>query len=128
MPAQITAGSMMACSFGAAPAALGVSPANRVTAGGAPAANILDFAPGVNVPTFGMCSSLANPAVATATTAALGVLTPMPCLPLTVSPWTPGVSQVLIAGAPALNQTCTLNCGYGGVIQFTSPAQTTVQD
>jgi hypothetical protein len=113
MPAQITAGSMMACSFGAAPAALGVSPANRVTAGGAPAANILDFAPGVNVPTFGMCSSLANPAVATATT---------------VSPWTPGVSQVLIAGAPALNQTCTLNCGYGGVIQFTSPAQTTVQD
>jgi hypothetical protein len=37
------------------------------------AATIMDYAPIVNIPPFAMCQSLANPTVATATTAALGV-------------------------------------------------------
>ena len=75
----VTAGSMMMCSFGAAPSALSVLPANK-TMIGAPAANIMDNKPMVNIPTFGVCMSLANPTVASATAAALSVLTPMPCI------------------------------------------------
>lgn len=128
MPLQINSGSMMACSFGVAPSAIVVLPANRVTAGGTPAANIMDHAPMTNVMPFGMCSSPSNPTVAAATAAALGVLTPMPCVPATPAPWAPGVPKVLIGGMPALDQTCKLNCLWGGVIQFTAAAQTTVMD
>ena len=92
-----------------------------------PAANIMDNIPMVNVPPFAMCSSLANPTVAAATTAALGVLTPMPCVPVTPAPWTPGSATVMLANMPALNNTCTLNCIWGGVITFSQPGQTTVQ-
>ena len=119
---------MLACSFGAAPSALTVLPANRVEAGGAPAANIMDHAPLVNVMPFGMCSSPTNPVVAAATTAALGVLTPMPCVPATAAPWAPGVPAVLIGGMPAVDTTCKLMCNWGGVIQVTAPAQVTVED
>jgi hypothetical protein len=128
MPLQINSGSMMACSFGVAPSAIVVLPANRVTAGGTPAANIMDHVPMTNVMPFGMCSSPSNPTVAAATAAALGVLTPMPCVPATPAPWAPGVPKVLIGGMPAVDQTCKLNCLWGGVIQFTSAAQTTVMD
>ncbi|WP_430424689.1 DUF4280 domain-containing protein [Phenylobacterium sp.] len=128
MPLQINSGSMMACSFGVAPSAIVVLPANRVTAGGTPAANIMDHVPMTNVMPFGMCSSPSNPTVAAATAAALGVLTPMPCVPATPAPWAPGVPKVLIGGMPALDQTCKLNCLWGGVIQFTAAAQTTVMD
>lgn len=126
MPLQITNGAMMACSFGAAPSALTVLPVNRVTAGGTPAATIMDHAPMVNVPPFAVCSSPANPTVAAATAAALGVLTPMPCVPATPAPWVPGVPTTMIGNMPALNNSCTLMCLWGGVIQFTAPAQATV--
>ena len=77
-------GATLQCSFGVAPSALMVLPQNRVLTGPVPsAANIMDNKPLVNILPFGMCSSLANPTVAIATAAALGVLTPMPCIPVT---------------------------------------------
>jgi hypothetical protein len=127
MGIQITTGAMMQCSFGAAPAPINILPANRVQAGGAPAATIMDFVPMTNIPTFGMCSSLANPTVAAATAAALGALTPMPCIPATAAPWAPGVPTTMIANQPALDATCKLMCTWGGAIQFTAPAQFTVE-
>ncbi len=126
MAMQITTGAMMQCSFGAAPAAIAILPANRVLAGGAPAGTIMDHAPAVNIPPFGMCSSLANPTVAAATAAALGALTPMPCVPATPAPWAPGVPTTLIGNMPALDASCMLTCMWGGAIQFTAPAQATV--
>jgi hypothetical protein len=127
MAMQVCMGAMLQCSFGAAPSSLVVLPANRVLAGGIPAANIIDNKPLMNIMPFGMCTSPANPAVAAATAAALGVLTPMPCVPVTPAPWVPGSPTVLIGNLPALNNQSKLMCTWGGVIQITSPGQFTVQ-
>lgn len=127
MPQQVCMGAMMTCSFGAAPASLIVLPKNKVLTSKMPAANIMDHMPIVNIPPFAMCTSLANPTVASATTAALGVLTPMPCIPNTVAPWVPGSPTVMLANMPTLNNTCTLNCIWGGVITISQPGQTQCQ-
>jgi hypothetical protein len=95
--------------------------------GGPFAATIMDFTPMANILPFGMCSSIANPMVAAATTAALGVLTPMPCIPVTVAPWFPGSITVHINNFPALNNSCKCMCTWGGVISILNPGQFTVQ-
>jgi len=127
MAQQVCMGAMMMCSFGAAPSSLVVLPTNRVMAGGVPAANIMDYAPIVNIPPFAMCNSPSNPTVAAATAAAMGVLTPMPCVPVTAAPWVPGAPTVLIGNMPALDSTSKLMCSWGGVIQITVPGQFTVE-
>ena len=115
---------MMQCTFGVAPSALSVIPKGMPTnANKMLAATIMDYAPMVNVKPFGMCSSLANPAVASATSAASGVLTPMPCIPVTTAPWAPGSPMVKIGGIPALNTTSKLMCTWAGVISITTPGQ-----
>jgi len=124
MPDQVCMGAMMSCSFGVAPRSLIVLPTNKVMTSNMPAANIMDNKPMVNIPTFGMCNSPSNPEVAAATAAALGVLTPMPCVPATVAPWSPGASKTMIANMPALDNSCTLNCMWGGVISFSQAGQT----
>jgi hypothetical protein len=126
MGQQVTMGAMLQCSFGAAPSSLTVLPTNRVLTS-TPDANIMDYAPMVNILPFGVCSSLANPTVASATAAALGVLTPMPCIPNTVAPWVPGSPTVLIGNMPALNNSSKCMCAWAGVIQIVSPGQFTVQ-
>lgn len=125
MGIQVCAGATLQCSFGAAPSALVVLPANR-TMTTTPAANIMDHVPMMNVMPFGMCSSMANPTVAAATAAALGVLTPMPCVPVTPAPWIVGAPTVLIGNMPALNNSSKLMCAWAGVIQIVNPGQTTV--
>lgn len=117
----VNMGAMLQCSFGAAPSSLVVLPVNRVLAENMPAANIMDNKPMVNILPFGVCSCPANPTVASATAAALGVLTPMPCVPVTPAPWVPGAPTVLVANMPALNNTSKCMCAYGGVIQVVSP-------
>ena len=117
----------MTCTFGVAPGSLIVLPTNCVLTGGVPAATIMDNAPVVNIPPFGMCSSPSNPTVAAATAAALGVLTPMPCIPLIAAPWTPGAPTVLIGNMPALDSNSKLMCTWGGVISITTPGQFTVE-
>ena len=126
MGIQVCTGAMLQCSFGVAPSSLVVLPTNLVMTG-APAATIMDHAPIVNVPPFGMCTSPANPVVAAATAAALGVLTPMPCIPATAAPWIVGAPTVLVGNMPALNNSAKLICNWGGVIQIGVPGQATVQ-
>jgi hypothetical protein len=92
---------------------------------GAPAASIMDHMPMVNVMPFGMCNCTGNPMVIAATAAALGVLTPMPCIPMTMAPWMPGSPTVLIGSQPALNNSSKLLCMWGGEIQILSTAQST---
>ncbi len=125
MPKQVCMGALLKCSMGLAPSSLVVLPKNRVMTSFVPAANIMDHVPMMNIMPFGMCTSLANPMVAAATAAALGVLTPMPCIPNTPAPWIPGVPNVLIAHMPALDNTCKLMCIWAGVIEVSMPGQLT---
>ena len=127
MSQLVCAGATVQCSLGAAPSVLNVLPANRTLTGGRPAANVLDSKPFVNIASFGLCMSLANPTVAAATAAALGALTPMPCAPLIPGPWVPGCPTVTVAGAPALNGTSACQCAYGGVVRVMLPGQFTCQ-
>ncbi len=122
----VCAGAMLKCSFGMAPGTLNVLPLNRVLSG-APAANIMDNVPMMNIMPFGMCQSLANPMVAAATAAAMGALTPMPCIPMTTAPWVPGSPTVMIANMPALNDGSKLMCNWAGVIEVSMPGQMTVE-
>jgi len=126
MPQQVCNGATLQCSMGMAPSSLVVLPVNRVNTGNQPDANIMDSKPMVNIMPFGMCTSLANPAVAAATSAALGVLTPMPCIPVTPAPWASGAPTVLLANAPSLDNQSKLMCTWGGVIQVVSPGEFTV--
>lgn len=124
MGLQVCMGAMLMCSFGAAPSSLVVLPTNKVL-GATPCANIMDHIPLLNIMPFGVCSSLANPMVAAATAAALGVLTPMPCIPATVAPWIPTAPTVLVGVMPTLTSDSKCMCMWGGVIQITVPGQFT---
>lgn len=123
MANPVVSTALCTCSFGVAPMPLTVSSQQTVMMGSLPAATIID-----NVcTTFGMCSSLANPTVASATAAALGALTPMPCVPVVPAPWAPGCPTVMVCGKPLLNNTSKLMCAYGGVIQVTTTPAMTIQ-
>ena len=116
MSLYLCAGSKLKCSMGTAPATLNILPVNRVLINNMPAGNIMDNKPVVNILPFAMCTSLANPAVAAATSAAGGALTPMPCIPNTPAPWFPGEPKLLIGNLPALTDSCKLMCMWAGVI------------
>lgn len=122
MGIAVVNGAQLLCSFGTAPSALTVVPGKNMV-GGVPAASIKDMVSMQNIMPFAMCTSLANPAVASATAAAMGVLTPMPCVPVIAATWAPGAASTLIGGVPAVDNTCTLTCSYGGVIQVAYPGQ-----
>ena len=127
MPNQVVNTAVTMCSFGAAPSMLAVLPVNRTMCFNQPAANIMDHIPVVNIVPFGMCMCPANPAVAAATAAAMGVLTPMPCVPVTPAPWAPGAVTVMIGNQPALDDVSICNCAWGGVIKINFAGQATTQ-
>ncbi|MFH1119798.1 MAG: DUF4280 domain-containing protein [Bacteroidota bacterium] len=119
-------GAVMKCSMGLAPSTLMVLPVCRIMLCGNPMATIMDNKPMVNILPFGMCQSLANPVVAAATSAAMGALTPMPCIPNTPSPWMPGNPTTMVAGNPGLTKSCKLMCIWAGIISVEMPGQFTV--
>jgi len=122
----VTGGASLQCSFGMAPSVLMVLPANKVMVSQF-VATIMDNKPFVNIMPFGMCTTPSNPTVAAATAAALGVLTPMPCVPVTVAPWVPGYPTVLVGVFPVLTDSSILMCMWGGVIKVNFAAQVKAQ-
>lgn len=102
------------CTFGSAPSNLVVLPQHRIQLKGKWRANIGDAKPFVNVLPFGLCKSLANPAVAAATSANRGTLTPMPCTPA-CSIWIATKTDLLLDGMPPLltgdKAVCPLGAG-----------------
>ncbi len=126
MAMEVCMGATLQCSFGTTPSALVVLPVNRTLTNNVPVANIMDHKPMVNIMPFGLCSAPTNPTVAAATTAAAGVLTPMPCIPATLTPWTPGSPTILLGNMPVLNNTSKCACNWLGIISVLSPGQVTV--
>jgi len=86
-------------------------------------ATIKAFLPMENIVPFCLCTSPSNPLVAAATAAALGVLTPMPCLPCTLSPWILGSPSVTYGGLTVLTDSSKLMCAFGGVISVVYAGQ-----
>lgn len=122
----VCAGALLECSFGTAPVPMVVLPTNRVLEG-TPGANIMDNIPFVNIMPFVLCKSLVNPAVAAATTAAFGVLTPMPCTPIVPAPWIPTKPTVLLGSSPILLDDSKAFCAYAGVITVKQAGQYVAQ-
>ena len=120
-------GATMTCPFAAAPVPvpLNVTSNSQVLIDGKPAGTIQDAGAMVNIPSFGMCTTLSNPQVAAATAAALGVLTPQPCVPQTQS-FIPTQAKVLVGGKPCLTGDCSVMCMYGGKISIMMPGQAKV--
>lgn len=125
MKPVIVQGTLLKCGFGNAPTPIMVMPDKKVNAM-LPVAVKTDHIPFFNILSFGMCSNPANPLVAAATAAALGALTPMPCIPCTTQDWTGACSKVKVRGKEALNMDSKLSCLYGGSIQAAAPVQPTV--
>lgn len=122
MPSQVCTGAALQCSFGSAPSTFAAS---GVQVDATAAAGVVSDVTPSNVPPFALCTSLANPQVAAATSAAMGALTPQPCVPV-LSPWTPGSSKVTIGGVAALDDSSQCSCSWGGVITVSSAGQTSV--
>ena len=116
-------GAQMVCTMGTSNAVLVVLPERRILLDGQPQANIMDYKPMTNIPSFGLCISLANPVVAAATAANLGRLQPMPCVPNTTSPWQKGHEKLLLKNFPALCMDDKLTCAWAGTISITDCGQ-----
>jgi hypothetical protein len=126
MAIVVTATAQLMCSFGTTPSALVVPPKSRVMVENKPIATISDNIPNSNIMPFGMCTTLSNPQVASATSAAQGVLTPQPCLPVIAAPWAPPSPTVSVGGTPAINNNSKCMCNWGGSISITNPGATRV--
>ena len=124
MGAVVVNGANLICPFGTKPGTLSTTSQVAVLGCSKPVATIMDMVPGSNIPSFGMCCSLANPQVAAATAAALGVLTPQPCSMVPIGPWQATKPKVLVGGKPVLTQESMLMCGMGmGQISIIAPGQ-----
>lgn len=121
----VVSGAGLTCSFGTVMSSLQVTSQMKCLSEGKPIATIKDMAGNVNIPPFGMCTSLANPQVASATAAALGVLTPQPCTVTAAGTWTASKPGVMIDGIPCLCNDAGLMCAMGaGNIAVAMPGQT----
>ena len=118
----VCATAILQCSEGVSPCPLTVVTNQTVLIAGRPAATVNDISP-ASIPTFGMCCSLANPEVAAATTAAQGVLTPQPCVPVIAGPWLTGSPSVMLQKQVALNNSSKAMCAYAGEISINFPGQ-----
>jgi hypothetical protein len=116
MPKLVCTGATLQCSLGAAPATFAAS--GIQTSAGGPAGVVTDIA-AANVPPFGLCTSPANPQVASAHA-------PQPCVPVLVSPWSPGSARVTIGEIGALDDSSQCVCAWNGVVTVSAAGQAAV--
>jgi hypothetical protein len=123
VPKFLTTGATLACTMGAAPSVFTATtlPGTPMVLGSLPAATIMEFVPMMNIMPFAMCMSPANPRVAAATAAAMGVLTPMPCIPNVVAPWAPPSVVATANGLPLATAESMCTCAWAGMISAQMP-------
>jgi hypothetical protein len=119
----VTAGGLLRCNYGDRESALQVPVDHKSFINNKPEGNITDFKTAVNIQPFGMCGTRNNPEVDRATSRNKDRLKPMPCMPVTESPWQNGKTDLLIAGQPALLTSSCLRCKWGGVIRIVDCGQ-----
>lgn len=126
MPFHVCLGATLQCTMSmGTPGKLVVVAPHMTLTGTLLAANIMDHQPFANITPFPICQAPGNPLVAAATAAALGVPTPAACLPMTMSPWAPGSTTVMLDNQPALNQSSKTPCSCGGVVSILVEGQAT---
>ena len=125
MPKFLATGATLQCTMGAAPSVFTAQglPGVPMVLGSLPAATITEFVAMMNIMPFAMCQSPQNPMVAAATAAAMGVLTPMPCIPNVVAPWAPPSQCATANGIPLATAQSTCTCAWAGTISVQMPTQ-----
>ena len=119
----VTSKATLKCSFGDKTSKLTVYPDRTVELTTKPTANISDHISLYNIVPFGKCHTTRYPATGAATAANKGKLTPMPCVPGTVTEWVNGKNDYIIKGKPALLKSSYCRCQWGGIITITDDGQ-----
>lgn len=124
MALMVVDGAALSCPFGTIPGTLKVTSQMAVLAAGKRTATLSDMVGKGNISGFGMCTSLTNPQVAAATAAALGVLTPQPCMFVSAAPWMTPKLMPLAKNIPCLCSDSRIMCTLGmGMISVVDPGQ-----
>ena len=127
MPKCVAFGAKLKCSFGNKSVDMMVLPLNKtITAMFKPLANKMDFIPALNVPSFGLCLSPANP-LNWKMAGPVPVFVPSTCIPVAFSPWNPVAKKTKIGGQPAMLETSKTTCAFAGSIKVDDPGQTSVE-
>ena len=86
--------------------------------------SVMDFIPYLNIPAFGQCKSPANP-MNWKMAGPAPVFVPSDCIPVTLTPWSPGAKKLKILGGQAVLMDKDTNfCMWAGSIEITDPGQT----
>lgn len=119
----VTSQATLKCSFGDCTCELTVYPDRTVFLNGKPMANMSDHVSMYNIHPFGKCHTTNYPPTGSATAANHGCLTPMPCVPGTVSEWQNGKADYIVKGNPALLKSSFCKCQWGGVVTIIDEGQ-----
>ena len=119
----VCSGAKIKCSFGAGPKSMVVLPLNRtLTANTKPIENTLDVIPFLNIPAFGQCKSPANH-MNWKMAGPVPVFVPSSCIPIPVSPWSPGAKKTKLGNQPVVLENSKTMCVWAGSITVTDPGQ-----
>ncbi|MEC0212783.1 DUF4280 domain-containing protein [Paenibacillus ehimensis] len=119
----VVEGASLQCSYGSTNSNLKTPAGRKIAINDKLQGNVQDFKPEINIPAFGLCSSLSNPEVASATAANQGQLKKMPCKPVITMPWLDGKTDVLVDHYPALLNCSTNLCMWCGKITIVNDGQ-----
>ena len=119
----VTSQATIKCSCGNKCAKLTIYPDRTVFLTEKPMANISDHVSMYNIAPFGKCHTTAYPPTGSATAANHGRLTPMPCVPGTVTEWINGKNDYIVKGKPALLKSSYCRCQWGGIITIINDGQ-----